>query len=393
MIATTTLLSVLLATVGTSVQEQATEGQTVTVADTGELRRALGSAKAGTFIALEPGVYEGGTFVRDLAGEPGRPIVIAGADPERPPVIRGGNSAFQLSGPAHVELRDMVFEGATANGLNIDDGGSGEGSAHHIVLRRLVVREVGPDGNRDGIKLSGIDTFRVEDCTIERWGSGGSGIDMVGCHDGEIVACVFRDGGGRGGNGVQGKGGTARVAVRQCRFEQSGDRALNLGGSTGEQFFRPLDPGYEAKDLLVEDCVVIGGTAGAAFVGVDGAVVRHCVFYRPGRFGLRILQESVGPNFVPSRNGQFVDNIIVYRSDEMALPINIGPNTAPETFTLARNVWYCLDQPQRGPRLDLPEDGGRSGVDPGFVDPEGGDFRLPPDSPARPAGPREPGRD
>ncbi|WP_235905517.1 right-handed parallel beta-helix repeat-containing protein [Tautonia marina] len=393
MIAIITLLSVTVTMVGTSLPEQVTEGQRVTVADVGDLRRVLGSARPGMTIALEPGVYEGGTFVRDLIGEPGRPIVITAADPDRPPVIRGGGSAFQLSGPAHVELRDLVLEGATGNGLNIDDGGSAEGSAHHIVLRRLVVRDVRPDGNRDGIKLSGVDAFRVEDCTIERWGSGGSGIDMVGCHDGEIVGCVFRDGGGRGGNGVQGKGGTARVAVKRCRFEQAGDRALNLGGSTGTPFFRPLDPGYEAKDLLVEDCVVIGGQAGVAFVGVDGATVRHCVFYRPGRFGLRILQETVGPNFVPSRNGQFVDNIVAYRSDEMVSPINIGPNTAPETFTLARNVWYCLDAPEQSPRLDLPEEGGRSGVDPGFVDPEGGDFRLRPGSPARPAGPREAGRD
>ncbi len=179
------------------------------------------------------------------------------------------------------------------------------------------------------------------------------------------------------------------MAVRSCRFEQPGDRALNLGGSTGKPYFRPPNPGYEAKDLTVEDCVIVGPTAGVAFVGVDGAVVRHCLFYRPRRFGLRILQESVGPDFVPSRRGLFENNVIIYRSDEMVSPLNIGANTAPMSFTLARNVWVCLNDPERSPDLGLPEIGGRVEGNPGLVDPEGGDFRLLPDSPARPAGPRD----
>ncbi|RUL82162.1 right-handed parallel beta-helix repeat-containing protein [Tautonia sociabilis] len=381
-----TSVLILLAVVGSIPADD----RTTTVSDSAGLRAALESAGPGTTVALAPGDYQGGLSIRGLRGEPGRPIVLAAADRERPPVIRGGGSGLHLIGPAHVELRDLVFEGASGNGLNIDDGGSITSPAHHISLRRLVVRDVGPEGNRDGIKLSGVDTFLVEGCTVERWGSGGSGIDMVGCHEGTIEGCIFREGGARGGNGVQAKGGSSGVIVRRCRFEDAGDRALNLGGSTGRPYFRPADPGFEAKDLTVEDCVVIGSTAGVAFVGVDGAVVRHCTFYRPRRFALRILQESTGPDFVPCRGGRFTDNIIAYRSDELALPVNIGPGTAPETFELARNVWSCLDDPGHRPRLALPERDGRPGIDPRFPDPEAGDLTLPPDSPARPAGPRDP---
>ena len=112
----------------------------------------------------------------------------------------------------------------------------------------MVVRDIGPTGNRDGIKLSGVDDFRVEGCTVERWGSGGSGIDMVGCHRGEIVGCTFRHGDTTGDSGVQAKGGSRDVVIRRCRFEHAGQRAVNLGGSTGLAFFRPKPEGYEARD-------------------------------------------------------------------------------------------------------------------------------------------------
>jgi hypothetical protein len=36
--------------------------------------------------------------------------------------------------------------------------------------------------------------------------------------------------------------------------------------------------------------------------------------------------------------------------------VNLGAGTAPETFTFARNWWYCVDQPERSrPKLPTPE--------------------------------------
>ena len=183
----------------------------VTVADTDGLRRALADAVPGTTIRIAPGTYRGGLSARGLRGEPGRPIVLAAADPERPPVFEGGDSGLHLSDPAHVELHDLVVAGVRGNGINIDDGGSPDTPAHHVVLRGLVVRDIGPAGNRDGIKLSGVDDFRVEGCTVERWGDRGSGIDMVGCHRGEVAGCTFRHGDRQGDNGVQAKGGSSEI--------------------------------------------------------------------------------------------------------------------------------------------------------------------------------------
>lgn len=362
---------------------------TRTVTDTQQLREALAQARPGETIRIAPGEYRGGVTGQGLRGEPGEPFVLRASDPKRPPVFRDGATGLQLSRAAHVEVHDLIVEGATGNGINIDDGGTLDRPSHHVLLRNLVVRDIGPTGNRDGIKLSGVDGFRVEDCTVERWGSGGSGIDMVGCHRGEIVGCTFRHGDTTGDSGVQAKGGSREILIRRCRFEHAGQRAVNLGGSTGLAFFRPRPEGYEAKDITVEDCTFVGSMTPVAFVGADGASVRHNTIYRPRRWGFRILQETREPGFVPCRNGQFTDNLIAYRSDEMVLPVNVGSATDPQSFTVARNAWYCLDTPGRSrPRLPIPETDGLYGIDPGLRDAEKGDLRLPPDSPVRSAGAR-----
>lgn len=364
----------------------------VSVSSADELRRAVAAARPGTTILIAPGEYKGGHHFRGLKGAENAPIVIRGADAKNPPVFKGGNSAFQLSGIAHVEIGDLILTGATGNGLNIDDGGDFANSSRHVVLRNLIVRDVGPEGNHDGIKLSGIEDFIVENCLLERWGGGGSGVDMVGCHRGVIQNCTFRHNPGQGSSGVQAKGGTAEITIRHCRFENAGARAINLGGSTGLQFFRPKPQGYEAKDLLVEDCEFVGGETPLAFVGVDGAIARRNTIYAPKRWVFRVLQETRAPGFVPSRGGQFLDNLIAYRSDELSQPINIGPNTAPETFTVARNAWFCIDDPKRPfPKSPIPEaDGIHLDASP-FRDAENGDLRPPAGAGPRPYGAREPG--
>jgi hypothetical protein len=358
--------------------------QEAVVKDSRELERAVAQAKPGAKILLASGVYQGGLYFRDTEGEPGNPIVVAAADLEHPPVIEDGGNCIHLANIAYVELHNLILSSAHGNGLNIDDGGSFETPAHHIVLRGLIVRDVGPEGNRDGIKLSGLDDFRVENCTVERWGNGGSGIDMVGCHRGVIESCTFRHGDTTGSNAVQTKGGSSEIVIRGCRFEHAGSRAVNVGGSTGLRFFRPEPQDYEAKDITVEGCIFIGSQAPVAFVGVDGATFRFNTIYRPVRWILRILQETRKPEFVPSRNGQFTDNIIAFRSDEVAATVNISPDTAPETFKFACNFWYCLDDPTRSnPDLPAPESEGIYGIDPQFRDAERGDLRLKSDSPAR----------
>ncbi len=364
----------------------------VRVATRDELARALRAAKPGTKILVAPGKYAGGLSQAKLRGTKESPIVIAGADAADPPFIEGGGSGLHLSSPEHVELRDLVITAAMGNGLNIDDGGSSESPANHVTLKNIVVRDVGPRGNRDGIKISGLADFRIDACRVERWGSSGSGIDMVGCHRGVVTGCTFKDAGGDQANGVQTKGGSSEIVIQRCRFENAGGRAVNVGGSTGLAYFRPADAKHEAKEITVEDCEFLGGMSAISFVGVDGAIVRHNTIYRPRRWPIRILQENTDERFVPSRKGRFESNVVVFRSDEVREVVNIGGKTSPETFTFAGNHWHCLDRPaatERLLRLPVKETGGIYGVDPELKGAEEGDVTIPGRHPGQ-AGVRKP---
>ncbi|MGC4043055.1 MAG: right-handed parallel beta-helix repeat-containing protein [Armatimonas sp.] len=301
------------------------------------LLRALKSAKPGTRLTLTPGEFASGLFVNNIQGAAGKPIVIEAADPKRPPVFRGRGNGMQLSEVAYLELRNLHFLGATDNGLNIDDGKK-FGSTHHITLQGLRVGEMNVRGNNDGIKLSGITDFALLDCTIERWGVGGQGVDMVGCHRGRIEGCTVRQIEEEQSAGIQMKGGSMDITVRRCRFEKAGGRALNLGGSTGLEFFRPalidLTAGArrnaEARKLLVEECTIEGGGAAFAFLGSEDVVVRRNTIKIPGRWAVRILQENRHPSFLPCRKGVFEENLILFDSRKWGSGgVNIGDGTAP----------------------------------------------------------------
>ena len=74
---------------------------------------------------------------------------------------------------------------------------------------------------------------------------------------GHISRC-FQGNNDLAGSGIQAKGGTSDIVIRANRFESAGGRALNLGGSTGLEFFRPQPPGtVEAQNLVAEGNKVI----------------------------------------------------------------------------------------------------------------------------------------
>lgn len=338
------------------------QGRQVRVGSSAELRAALADLKPGTTLLLAPGEYSGGLFLRGVAGTEAARVVIRGSDPARPPLFTGGGgTAWMLSDCSYLTLSHLAVRGYSGNGINVDDGGTFDTPARHLVLENLTITETGPRGNHDALKLSGLDDFTVRGCRFEGWG--GSAIDMVGCHRGVIEDCRFS---GREGfsqaNAVQMKGGSSDILVQTSVFREAGERAINLGGSTGLAYFRPKPGEYEASRITVSGNRFHGSLAPVAWVNADGGRFVQNTIVNPGRWVLRILQENRSPGFKPCRGGVFAENLVVY-DGQVASVVNVGPDTAPETFTLRRNAWFRTRGESR-PSFPVPETDGVYGVDP-----------------------------
>ena len=352
------------------------------------ISRALQGVQPGDAIRLLPGNHVTGNSIGNLAGTSNAPIWIGGVPGQARPVISGGATAIQLSRIRYVILENLEVTGATANGINCDDGGdyANSNATRHILFRNLYIHDIGTGGNNDGLKLSGVNDYFVLDCEFARMSAGGSGIDHVGCHRGLIARCTFTD---AGSNAVQCKGGSEDIEIRWNRMTNGGARAINIGGSTGFEFFRPPlstnVPNVEARNIRVVANLFRGSDAPVAFVGTVGSLVANNTIVEPSRWVLRILQETVssgGYTFLPCSSNQFINNLVYFNRSQISTHVNIGANTDAASFKFAHNLWFAFNQPsQSQPSLPSAETNGVYGLNPLFVDATNGNFSVSTNSP------------
>ena len=351
-----------------------------------DLNNALGDAAPGDTIILKPGVYKLDNEIGSLFAAGLENVVIRGEDPANPAIIDGDGigKVFLLRRPKNLTLENLVIQNMTQGGLNIDDADVDTGEppeswqptlSHNVTLRNITIKDVGTNsGNIDGLKLSGLNEFHIDNLQVINWGDGGSAIDMVGCHNGVIENSFFHsDHKNILTTGLVHKGGSETILVENNRFElpKGFGNAVKLGGSTSDGLFRfkEGDSGYEAKDIIVENNTIIHGKSAFSFVNIDGGRVHNNTIYQPSDWVLRILNEAAGEgNTFPTRNGEFLDNTVIFDNGlEETVNIDGSNPTEPETFVFARNQWFNSDDASAStPVLPSTETEGIYGVDPKF---------------------------
>jgi hypothetical protein len=333
-----------------------TLAETLVIKDPATLRATLADLKPHTTLQIAPGDYPGGHHITGIEH-----LTLEALDKNNPPRFIGGNTAFQFSRCPHLTLSHLHITGQSANGLNLDDGGQLDSPIPGITLDHLEVSDIGPTGNHDAIKCSGLKQLTIRDCSITGWG--GQGIDFVGCHDSLITACQFTGKPGfTASAAIQLKGGTSGIIVEKCRFLNAGERPLNIGGSTGLAYFRPPGTQHEAASIVVRDNHIEGSPCAAAFVGVDGAEFSNNTLLYPTKWIFRILQETLEPGFAPCRNVLIKNNRITFRRSQVQTDINLSDGTAPETFRFESNHWLAEDRPTASqPKLPTQEITGNYG--------------------------------
>lgn len=358
------------------------EAKTLTVGNDGdgyqysEIQQAAKDAVPGDTILVFEGEYAGGQYIENLKGTADQAICLMAYSNDV--VFKGGNQAWHLINPEYLQISGFTFEGQTVNGVNIDDGGDYSTPARGILIEDCTWRDMNASGNNDMLKLSGLDDFQIRNCAFENGSTGGSLIDMVGCHRGLIWKNHFENG---GSNSIQAKGGSAELIVAYNIFLSGGERGINIGGSTGEDFFRPPDADYESRQIVVFANIFFGSQAPIAYVGTVESTVVHNTIVNPNKWAIRILQENTEK--VQCANNVFANNI-VYLGDIASSPtLNIGPNTQPETFAFMNNLWYNYDDfTWTGPNLPVQETNGIIEEDPLFMNMGTGDMTLESGSPA-----------
>lgn len=336
---------------------------------------ALQVAKPGDTVLMYPSVYSGDYFIQNLKGSRNARITLKGVNADQ--VIIEGAQAFQFSEIEFVNLQDFSLRGQSANGLNLDDGGTYDTPAKNVQISNIRFLKMNATGNNDMLKLSGLDSFEVLNCHFFDGSPGGSGIDMVGCHYGIIRQCSFTN----QGNSIQCKGGSRFLRIEQNLFSNGGDRTLNLGGSTGAPFFRPVQANYEASDILVSSNHFQGSQAPIAYVGCRRVQVSNNTFYNPTKWIIRILQESADTSFYQSCANNIFSNNLIYASS-IDPTINIGPYTSEKTFQFQNNLWFSSrNQNWKGPTLPVTESNGLYAINPMLEDIVNGNVRPTKNSP------------
>lgn len=337
-----------------------------------EIKKFSKMLKPGDTLSLSNGEFRGGITFDRVKGTKDSPIVINGAGVNQT-IFKNGKQAIHLIDCHYITLRNFSVQNFSTNGINADDGGSQKIPSTGITLENISIKEIGPKGNFDGLKLSGLHKFMIKNCYFSGWG--GSAIDMVGCHSGRVQNCTLEGKEGFSQNsGIQIKGGSSDIKVIKNTFKKAGQRGINLGGSTGEKWFRPLGAKYEAKNVEVAGNTFIAGMAHIAFVTSEESHIHHNLFYKPEKWFFRILQETQDPSFIKTQKGKIEKNIFVF-DDHVKTFINIGSGTAADTFVFNENLWQDINK-QRKPKLPVKETKGVYNTDLKMTQFKNGSFRV-----------------
>ena len=82
-----------------------------------------------------------------------------------------------------------------------------------------------------------------------------------------------------------------------------------------------------------------------AFTAVDGAEFDHNSVIHPEKWFFRILTETKVEGLPPARNVSLSENTFTYRRSQVSTALNIGPDSAPDTFHFTGNHWCAADKP------------------------------------------------
>ena len=326
-----------------------------------------------TRIRLPPGIHDALGSIENVWRTSSGPIVISGSlgpSGEIGTIIDGGangteevgSTCIHLSNVSYITLENMQCRRAFPHGINVDDGSDYSSPSHHIVIRNWHISDVGmfrrsDEGtNSDCLKLSGVDDFHVLNSQFERcvWGEF---IDMVGSHRGVIAGNHFRD---KPLNGLQTKGGSADILITRNRISDVEGRFVQLGGDTGEPYYRPLDATHPASRIVVTANILsdvgIAGTPSEAFSlnGCRDCLVAHNTVLNIGGLGGIAYIDEEEANLPGNENVLLANNVYVFTGERERPEYRVSNRTLSTAGIEFHNEIHYLGPDNQNQRSSVP---------------------------------------
>jgi len=326
-------------------------------------------AQPGDELILMPGNHRPVTL-SNLTGEPGKPIIIRGLDPNHPPTIVAKRRGIVLHKPKHVVIKDIIITGATLTGILVDNKipditdvfnsqtiTQQQPWSADLLIRNVTVLETGPKGKRHAIELRGLRDVRIIDSKFEGWG--GSALEIVGCHNILVEKCTFNELENFSQyHAIQVRAGSTRVNITNCQFDVDCEGVVSLGAISKLNDFCPSIPAnakafsqYEARYVQLQHCVFKNGKFTIALLHVDDCLIRNNTFIRPRSAVLGVTHITDLRVVAVAKRGIFGGNLIIWEPGDMSRYIYFSPKIDQTSFSIEQNLWWSSELAKDSNRL------------------------------------------
>jgi len=303
------------------------------------------TARAGDEIVLEPGVHRPAR-ISDLAGEPGRPIVIRAIDGKSLAEIRGGLHALELVRPSHVEIRNIFLHDSEAEGLVIR--GEAARPARDILVRNCLVAGCGTASRRAAILLDRIEGATVADSRVQGFES--TAIEIVAGRTVRIErAQVVSTAGGSGRTGIGITGGSEDVTIERVGVGPSIQNAFAIGIGTVAGHEVPAGSPLASR-ITVRGAFTERNERFASLGSAREVEFLRSTLIDPLDTVLLVVAPPEG--HPPATDVRFRGNLVSWTPNSLKRLSALGPGVgSPPGVEYGANLWHSIELPAAMPLL------------------------------------------
>jgi hypothetical protein len=294
--------------------------------------------KPGDEIVLFPGRHRAARF-DDIAGEPGRPIVIRSADRRAPITIEGEDVGLELRGVRHVRVEGIAIVDVRRAGVLIV--GTEERPAEGIELRNLFVTRVGDRAERAGVRVESASSITLRELRVDGWH--GAAVHLSDARDVRIERCQFvgmptmPD-----AHGILIDGRSRGIAIERCRFQAGVESMVSLGLAAPEGGGADDARDHLAFEVVFERC--LGDRVGRlATIGSCRDVQVRANTLSEVEIGYEIVAPPRGWN--RPRNVLIQSNLVTWTPGTLRRFSSAAPDVDPTGVFVEANLWWSVELP------------------------------------------------